>query len=155
MDLAVGDSLLAPDQLGQLPVDVVFLREHALFDLEHLVAPAPQLPLELVADRDGLLARLDRRFAARRVGFVARLLEQQASRVAARRFESRAREQAQRDAAWRAGADCECDHDCHDNEHRRSLRAVARTTLVRRSAFGGAPAARRLDLAQFVSVSVP
>ena len=139
VDLAVGDSLLAPDQLGQLPVDVVLLREHALLDLEHLVAAAPQLALQLIANRDGLLARLDRSFTARRVGFVTRLLEQQCARAACG-FETRARDQAQHGKRGE-GADCKCDHDCHDNEHTRSLRG--RGPYDARSPIGVRRRARR------------
>ena len=38
VDLAVGDTLFAPGQLRELPVDVVLLRDDALLDLHHRVA---------------------------------------------------------------------------------------------------------------------
>ena len=50
----------------------------------HRVAPLAQLRLELGAQLDRLLARLDRRLAARRVGVAARLVEQQRRARAAR-----------------------------------------------------------------------
>ena len=85
VDLAVGDALLAAGQLGQLPVDVVFLRDHALLDLHDLVAPLAQLRLELGAELDRLLARLDPRLAPRRLGVALRLVEDQRRAAGARR----------------------------------------------------------------------
>ena len=73
--LTVGDTLLAPGQLRQLPVDVVLLREDALLDLHHRVAPLAELLLEIGAQLDRLLARLDRGLAPGRVGLTARLVE--------------------------------------------------------------------------------
>ena len=122
VNLAVGDALLAPGQLGQLPVDVVLLREDALLDLHHLVAPLAQLLLELGAQLDRLLARFDRSLAPRRVGLAARLVEQQRA-LAPRGLESRPCHQPQPEERA-AATDCQCDHDCHDNEHWRLLGLV-------------------------------
>ena len=47
MHLAVEDALLAPRELGQLLVDVLFLGQHALLDLENLRAPLGDLLLDL------------------------------------------------------------------------------------------------------------
>ena len=76
MHLAVGDALFAAGQLGQLARDVLLLRDHALLDLDHRVAPLPQLRLELGPHLDGLLAGLDARLAPRRLGVALGLLEQ-------------------------------------------------------------------------------
>jgi len=51
----------------------------------------------------------------------------------------------------RAGdSGCDCDQDCHDDEHGRSYGLVARTTLVRRSAL---PAPRSVTAARADSIS--
>ena len=72
---AVGKSLFAPRDLGELAVDVVLLGDHALLDLEDRVAPLAQLRLDVGAQLHGLLARLDRRFTPRRVGLAACIVE--------------------------------------------------------------------------------
>jgi len=82
MNLAVGDTLLAPRQLGELAVDVVFLRDDAFFDLHDRVAPFAQLRFELGAQLDRLLACFDRRLSSRRVCFAASLVEQLRARAA-------------------------------------------------------------------------
>ncbi len=74
--LAVGDALFAARQLGHLARDVLLLRDHALLDLDHRVAPLPQLRLELGAHLDGLLPRLDPRLAPCRLGVALGLLEE-------------------------------------------------------------------------------
>ena len=100
-------------------VDVVLLRDHALLDLDDLVAPLAQLRLELGAQLDRLLARLDRRLAPRRLGVALGLVEQQRRAARAGGVEPRSADQAQRDQRA-ADADRECDHNCHDDEHGRS-----------------------------------
>ena len=47
--LTVGDALLAAGELGQLLVDVLFLRQHALLDLQELGASLGDLLLDLGA----------------------------------------------------------------------------------------------------------
>src|SRR4029079_18355818 len=73
VDLAVGDALLAPGQFGQLPVDVLLFCQHALLDLEDVVAPFSALLLDLGAQPDRGLTRLDLPLPAQRVGLALRL----------------------------------------------------------------------------------
>ena len=79
MLLAVGDPLVTPRQLRQLPRDVVLLSEDALLDLDDRVTALAQLGLELGAQLDRLLPRLDAGLAAGRFRVAARLLEISAS----------------------------------------------------------------------------
>src|SRR5205823_12916894 len=72
MDFPVGDALLAPGQLGQLPVDLLLLREDALLDLEGLGPPLRDFLLDVGAQLHGLLADLDLRLAAHTPGLPAR-----------------------------------------------------------------------------------
>ena len=76
MDLAVGEALILPRQLDELPLDLLFLREHALLDLQHRLAAVGELGVDLRAQLDGLLARLDLRLAAERLGFALGVLDQ-------------------------------------------------------------------------------
>ena len=62
--LAVGEPLVLAPELDELPLDLLFLREHALLDLQHLLAPVGVLGVDLGAQLDRLLARLDLRLAA-------------------------------------------------------------------------------------------
>ena len=71
--LAVEHALLPARELGQLLVDVLFLRQHALLDLEDLRAPLGDLLLDLGAQPHRGLTRLDLPFAAQRVGLALRL----------------------------------------------------------------------------------
>jgi hypothetical protein len=70
VDVAVVDPLLAPAELVELGVELLLAGEDALLDLEDLAAPLLRLGLDLGADLDGLLARLDLRLAAEGVGLV-------------------------------------------------------------------------------------
>ena len=139
VDLAVGDALLAPRELRELAVDVVLLLQDALLDLDDVVAPAAELGLELGAELDRLLPRLDLRLAPRRVRVAARLLEQQrrVRRAASSRDPAT---QPQRDQRRGRTGD-ESDHDCQRRLHGRSLRALSPHGAHRRSAL--APARRR------------
>src|SRR5262249_11498147 len=77
MHLAVGDPLLPAHQLRELAVDVILLRENALLDLHDLVAALTELGLDIAAELDRLLARLDRRLASRCLRVTAGLVEHQ------------------------------------------------------------------------------
>ncbi len=77
VDLAVGDALVAPGELGELLVDLIFFREDALLDLDDLVAPFAELRLELASQLDGELAGFDLALAAGRFGLAAGVVEQQ------------------------------------------------------------------------------
>ena len=68
MDFAVAQPLLAPLELEQPRIDVELLLEDALLDLRDLDAAVLDLALDLAAERDGLLARLDLRLAPDRLG---------------------------------------------------------------------------------------
>src|SRR5439155_22665090 len=106
---AVGDPLLAPRELGQLPRDVVLLRDHPLLDLDHRITALAELRLELCAQLHGLLARLDPGFAPRCLG-VPRCLVEEARPLASRRVDARAGEQAKR-SDRRAGAGGDSEYD--------------------------------------------
>ena len=71
--LAVEDALLAPGELGQLLVDVLLLRQHALLDLEDLRAALGDLLLDLGPQPNRGLARFDLALPAQRVGLALRL----------------------------------------------------------------------------------
>jgi len=130
VNLAVGDALLAPNELRELAVDVVLLRDHALLDLHDLVAALAELRFELGAKLDRLLARLDAGLAPRHLGVTLRLVENEVP-LPARCVKARASNQPQRDeCAGDSGGGC--NHDCHDDEHGRSYGLVARTTHLRR-----------------------
>ena len=129
VDLAVGDTLLAPRQFGQLPVDVLLFRQHALLDLEDLVAPLSDLLLDLGAQADRGLTRLDLPLPAQRVGLALRLAphhvglalglaDEQLARPARGR-QARAREGVERQEG-QAGSHCQADQDPDDDDHARS-----------------------------------
>jgi hypothetical protein len=69
--LAVGEPLLAARDLDVLRLDLVLPRVQALLALHHLRAPLSEFLLELGPQPDRLLARLDLRFAAERLGLAA------------------------------------------------------------------------------------
>src|SRR5262249_1346646 len=136
MDFAVGDALLAAQQLRELAVDVVLISENALLDLHDLVPAVAKLHLDVAAQLDRLLPGLDRRLAPSRLRVATRFVEKKVA-LAARGLEPRSRKKPQQ--GERAGhSGCDCDHDCHDVEHAGSYGLIARTTLVRRPAFPGA-----------------
>ena len=68
MHLAVADPLLAPRELGELRVDLRLLLEHALLDLHDLRRGGPAPRPRSRSGADGLLAGLDLRLAAERLG---------------------------------------------------------------------------------------
>ena len=71
--LAIAEPLLPPLELGQPGVGLELLLEHALLDLGDLDAAVLHLALDLAAQRDGLLARIDLRLAANGLGFALRV----------------------------------------------------------------------------------
>ena len=83
--LAVGQTLLAPGELGQLPLDLLLRREHALLDLGDSRPALGQLALDLGAEPDRLLAGLDLRLAANRLGLALGLRRAAARASGARR----------------------------------------------------------------------
>ena len=76
MDLAVGDPLLASRDLRQLAVDLLFLREHPLLDLDDPGAVLRDLAVDLGAKLDRLLARGDLRLSPQRVRFTVGVVDQ-------------------------------------------------------------------------------
>ena len=78
--LAVGDALLAALQLGSLPLELVLARQQPLLALLQPPALVVELALEVGADLDRLLARLDLRLAPDGLGLARRLLEQLVAR---------------------------------------------------------------------------
>jgi hypothetical protein len=65
--LPVEETLLPPLELGQLAVDLLFLRDDALLDLDDLPALVPELLLDVGSELERLLARLDLGLAAHRL----------------------------------------------------------------------------------------
>ena len=116
MDLAIGEALVLPGQLDELPLDLLLLREHALLDLQHRLATVGELGVDLRAQLDGLLAGLDLRLAAERLGLALGVLDQLApdpSRLAdAGRAEDLHREQRKRDPC--GDSDGDSDPDQHE-----------------------------------------
>src|SRR5207248_8928861 len=83
--LAVGETLVLACELDELALDLLFLREHALLDLQHLLPALGDLGVDVRAELDRLLTRLDLGLAAQRFGLALRVLEQlavDASRLA-------------------------------------------------------------------------
>ena len=68
VDLAVGEPLVLALELDELPLDVLFLREDALLDLQDLRAAVGVLGVDVGAELDRLLTRLDLRLAPERLG---------------------------------------------------------------------------------------
>ena len=66
--LAIGNPCSRRSMLGQLAVDLLFLRDDPLLDLDDLGALVLELVLDLGAELERLLARLDLRLAANRLG---------------------------------------------------------------------------------------
>ena len=118
VNLAVGHTLFTPGQLGELPVDVVLLRDDALLDLHHRVATLAELRLELGTQLHRLLARLDPRFPARRVGLSLSLVEEPGA-DASRVLDPRPAEQPDREQRSDE-SNRDSDHDCHRDGHGRS-----------------------------------
>src|SRR5206468_7851302 len=81
MRLSIRHALLPAGELRQLPVDLLFLREHALLDLDDLGAPVAYLALDVGAELDGLLAGLDLRLAPHRLGVSAGFREEELPRA--------------------------------------------------------------------------
>jgi hypothetical protein len=59
VDLTIRQALFAPRQLGRLLLELALRQADPFIDLRRLRAPAPNLVLDLGAERDGELARLD------------------------------------------------------------------------------------------------
>jgi hypothetical protein len=74
--LPVREALLPPNELGQLPVDLLFLREDALLDLDDPRPVICDLLVDLGAQLHGFLARGDLRLAPQRVGLALGVFDQ-------------------------------------------------------------------------------
>ena len=74
--LTIGEALLAARHLGQLPVDLLFLREHALLDLDDPAAVLCNFPVDLRTQLDRLLANGDLRLPPKRFRFAPGVLDQ-------------------------------------------------------------------------------
>ena len=100
-------------ELDELPLDLLLLREDALLDLQHRLAPVGELRVDLGAQLDRLLPRFDLRLAAQRLGFALGVLDQLAAdppRLAdARRAEDLNREQGERDSCGDSDGDSDPD----------------------------------------------
>src|SRR4051794_22294393 len=76
MDLAVCESLLAPGELRQLPVDLLFLGEDALLDLHHTCSMLGDFAVDLRTQRHGLLAGADLGLSPEGLRLSLRVLEE-------------------------------------------------------------------------------
>src|SRR5207249_952361 len=77
--LAIAETLLAPGELAELGVDLLFLLEHALLDLDDLDATILHLGLDLGAELDRLLPGRHLRLPPDRLGFPLRVAEDPAA----------------------------------------------------------------------------
>ena len=126
VDLAVAEPLLAPLELVELRVDLLFLLEHALLDLHDLVPAVLDLGLDLGPEDDRLLARVDLGLTANRVGLPLGVSEDPAPRRL-RLADAGARERRQKHRS-RERPDEDSDHHRSDREH---VPSVERSRLPR------------------------
>src|SRR5439155_20975252 len=77
--LSVGKPLVLARELHELPLDLLFLREHTLLDLQHRLAPVCELGVDLRSELDGLLPRLDLGLATNGFGLALGVLDQLAA----------------------------------------------------------------------------
>ncbi len=123
MHLAIAEPLLAPLELREPRVDLELLLEDALLDLRDLDAAVLHLALDLAAQRDRLLARVDLRLAPDRLGLALRVREQLArARLGALR--TRERDQRVRTTDARDRSDEDSDERCAGREHGASVEDV-------------------------------
>src|SRR5690242_12244715 len=76
MDLAVCEALLTTRELGQLPVDLLLLRENVLLDLDDARPVLGDLLLDLGPQSDCLFAGAALRFAAKRLSLPMCVLQE-------------------------------------------------------------------------------
>ena len=74
--LTIGEPLLAARHLGQLPVDLLFLREHSLLDLDDPAAVLCDFLVDLRTQLDRLLASGDLRLPPKRFRFALGVVDQ-------------------------------------------------------------------------------
>jgi hypothetical protein len=118
--LAVGETLLAALELGQLPVDLLFFRQDPLLDLDDLAALPLELALDVGTQLERLLAGLDLSLAADRFRAALGLLAEP---------EVLGRRRARPPGREHAGSDVDADSQTHpdpddqeaDENHHSSL----------------------------------
>ena len=115
VDLAVNKPLFSPHELGQLPVDLLLLREHALLDLDRPPALLRDLGLDLRPESHGLLARADLRLPAEGLRLSFRVLQELPPELS-RLPDPRAPESAECDCAGCSAEDETDEYPDHD-EH--------------------------------------
>ena len=120
--LAVGDPLLAARQLLALRVELGLALVDTFLDLRHLQPAVLDLGLDLGAESDRLLARLDLGLAAGRLGLTVGVGEDRPPLVLREPQPRRARRSEPGPEAERSYRDS--DHCCDDREHGRSLRGI-------------------------------
>src|SRR6185503_399973 len=123
MRLAVAQALLTPTQLGQLRVDLLFLGEDALLDLDDAGAMLRHLLVDLGAQVHRFFAGADLGFAAKRVRLARGLLEHQLP-LLLRRAQPRLAETADRDRDRRSPDD-ESDQNPDCDQHEQLLGRLA------------------------------
>ena len=113
MGLPVGDPLVLPLEVDELPLDLLFLAEHALLDLQDGATPVGELGVDLAPELDGLLARLDLRLATDGLRLTLCILDQLPAHAAgladAGGAEDLDREQSERRACRYPDGDCDPD----------------------------------------------
>ncbi len=137
MHLAVADALLAPRDLDQLLVDLRFALRDPLFDLGDLELTVANLVLDVGAQLDGALARLDQRLAPDRLRLALCIRHEPPALVlaaphrgAARRTQPNARE------------DCPHSEPDHQRDHREHLNSSRSLGCPRRRRGCSHPASR-------------
>src|SRR5205823_5391177 len=132
--LAVGEPLVAARELDHLALDLLLLREDTLLDLHHRLAPLGELVVELGAELDDLLSRLDLRLAPERLrlalGVLDDLTAEPSCLADAGGAEQLHRQERDRDPCG------DPDGDSDPDQHGRQLLAFADATAVHPASTG-------------------
>jgi hypothetical protein len=81
VNLAIRDTLLAPLELGHLLVGFLLALQQPFLELHNLRSAIADLRLDVAAEPDGILARLDLRLAPHRLGLSLGVAEQLRARA--------------------------------------------------------------------------
>jgi hypothetical protein len=115
MRLTVGESLVSPGELDELPLYLRFLREDALLDLEHLGPAVDELRIDVGTQLHGLLACLDLRLAPHRLGLALRVVDQLLADAAGLAHPGRAEDGDCEQGKHRP--DCDPDGESYPDQH--------------------------------------
>src|SRR5713101_5829987 len=137
--LAVGEPLLAPRHLRQFSVDLLFLREHSLLDLDDPAAVLRDFMIDLRPQLDRLFPGGDLRLPPKRLRFALRIVDHLLPLLLGR-AEARLAERARRDCPSQSPgdeADQYPDGDLHLAQLLGRLSAVATAVPTRQSGRHG------------------